>query len=191
MFCNNCGAKLPDGSTFCFICGAQLEAPANAQIASEKPLRSERKNCAPVNVPPMGTKTPVHADMERIHASNPVAPAPVKGPSPSESVFVRTQTMTEAAELSISRNSSGQWRRWDNSQRFNIDARKLLRDCGKEDRYIASCDDHNGIQYYVVSPVGSVGQVFLDDNDENLVLEWVYLTPSDRQAELPSSPEKL
>lgn len=46
MFCTNCGAQLPEGSTFCTSCGNKLEA--NTQ-AGETTVLSDINNQAPAN----------------------------------------------------------------------------------------------------------------------------------------------
>ena len=36
-FCKNCGAQLPDGTTFCSNCGQKIDAPAPQQAAPQTP----------------------------------------------------------------------------------------------------------------------------------------------------------
>ena len=165
MFCDYCGAKLPDDSVFCSACGARL-----MPLTDTPPM--PEPEAAP-DVPPMPGSWP----------GNPMPPS--GGP------FTRTQTMTEAARLAIERNPVGAWSWWDSPARFTEDEKKLLRGCEKEDRYIASFDDRNGVQYYVVSPDGAIGQAYLDDSDGALLLEWMYYTPSRAPEELPSTPDEL
>ena len=163
MFCDFCGAKLPEDSVFCSVCGARL------MPLTDMPPMPEPEG-AP-DVPPMpGSGSPM---------------------PPSSGSFTRTQTMTEAARLAVERNPGGAWSWWDSPRRFTEDAGKLLRGCEKEDRYIASLDDRGGVRYYVVSPDGAIGQVYLDDSGEALILEWMYYTPSRAPEELPSTPDEL
>ena len=42
MFCNQCGAKLPDGASFCMNCGARLPVVAAAPAAKKEPFTVER-----------------------------------------------------------------------------------------------------------------------------------------------------
>ena len=42
MFCNQCGAKLPDGASFCMYCGARLPVVAAAPAAKKEPFTVER-----------------------------------------------------------------------------------------------------------------------------------------------------
>jgi len=155
MYCDFCGARLPENSVFCPECGARL-----APLTDTPPIPESKPN------------TPASA-------------------SPSNGQFNRTRTLTEAARLAIEHNALGLWSSWDSSRRFTESAQKLLRLCEKEDRYIASLDDRSGVQYYVVSPDGAIGQVYLDDNDEHLFLEWMYYTPNRAPEELPSAPGEL
>ena len=111
--------------------------------------------------------------------------------SPSNGQFNRTRTLTDAARLAIEHNALGLWSSWDSSRRFTESAQKLLRLCEKEDRYLASTDDNEGIQFFVVSPDGAIGQVHFDDNDTYLILEWMYYTPSRAPEDLPQTPDEL
>ena len=47
MFCEKCGTQLPDGSTFCTACGAQLNAPAAPQAAPAQPVSAAPAAKAP------------------------------------------------------------------------------------------------------------------------------------------------
>ena len=51
---------------------------------------------------------------------------------------------------------------------------------------------HEGMLFYVVSPGGSLGQVYADEmNDGRPVLEWVYFALGEGESTLPSEPETL
>ena len=163
MFCDFCGARITEGSRFCPACGARLAV-----------LKSPGQDAPRTSKPGAG----------RIASPEPSAS--------SSAPCARTRTMTEAAGLAVPRNPSGTWRdRFDSGRSFTVDAKKLLRLCEKEDRYVDSCEDRNGVLYYVVSPGGAVGQVYLDDGDEYLIPEWMYLTPASDREKLPQTPDEL
>ena len=110
----------------------------------------------------------------------------------AEIVFVRTRTMTEAAEIAASRNAQGKWSFWDSPGRYKNSAGDVRRYAEKEDRRLGKFSDRGGIQYYVVSPSGSVGQVFTDETDDDRpVLEWVYFAEGEGEDDLPAAPEQI
>jgi len=186
MYCDFCGAKLPDDSTFCSECGARLAPLMRSNLPplhDDNLAKAARK---PENVPDV---PPVPGSM-----AGKYQPAPVsleEAATSSGGHFARTQTLTDAARLAIERNPAGKWTTWDDYNRIFAGAEKLLRLCGKEDRYLASTDDNEGIQYFVVSPDGAIGQVHFDDNDTYLILEWMYYTPSRAPEDLPQTPDEL
>lgn len=184
MFCDYCGKKLPDDSTFCWECGAQLASVLNNKRQAEPDknwVKAARMPEKAMDAPPMPESTA---------GENQPAPASSTEPA-SGGLFTRTQTLAQAAQLAIRRNPEGEWSYWDSPGRFNIGPKKLQRACEKEDREINSFDDRNGVQFFVVSPDGAIAQIYLDDNDENLILEWLYFTPLCPKKELPRNPEEL
>ena len=52
MFCNKCGNKIDDKSSFCSWCGARIEAPAAPRAPQENPTEKEPE--AAVNTVPAG-----------------------------------------------------------------------------------------------------------------------------------------
>ena len=55
MFCNKCGNKIDDKSTFCSWCGARIEAPAAPLAPQENPTEKEPE--AAVNTVPAGVSS--------------------------------------------------------------------------------------------------------------------------------------
>ena len=53
MFCNKCGNKIDDKSTFCSWCGARIESPAAPRAPQENPTEKEPE--AAVNTVPAGS----------------------------------------------------------------------------------------------------------------------------------------
>ena len=153
---------------FCTQCGAQLSEGANFC-----------KYCgATVAAAPMQQDAPMQ-------------PQPVASPAPAFGShgqgFVRFRSLTEAVELAIGRNAEGEWRNWD-SNWLDTSVRKIRRFAEKEDRRLADVDDGEGILYYVTSPMGSVGQTYEDDmDDDKPVLEWLFYAPHESAESLPTT----
>ncbi|MBO4384896.1 MAG: zinc ribbon domain-containing protein [Clostridia bacterium] len=115
--------------------------------------------------------------------------APQAAPS---GAYVKTRTMAEAAEIAISLNAAGKWSYWSSPKKFRNIPWNLRSFAEKEDRRLGRLGDRGGMLYYVVSPFGSLGQVYADEmNGGKPVLEWLYYVPGEGEAGLPSSPEKL
>ena len=71
-FCPDCGAKLPDGSRFCSVCGATVSAPA----ANQQNQQPAQAGIAPPQAP---VSTPIPAPIQQpAGASRPQTPAPEK-----------------------------------------------------------------------------------------------------------------
>ena len=156
---------------FCDYCGMKLPDGSKCCIRCGAVLEED---AAPEASPPAWAAVPVTQ----------LAPVP-------EVSFARLQTMSEAAELAIERNKAGDWSYWDSPRSFTESQRSLRRFCAKEDKRISGLDDYGGIQYYVVSPEGALGQVYLDEEDNHAILEWVYFTPEEGQEVLPSFPDDI
>ncbi len=162
-FCTNCGAALKADSVFCEECGARVAAPAPRETQP---------------VPPAVDNGSVFTGF-----------TPTSG---AASAFARTQTMTEAAEIAVSRNPQGRWSYWSSPNKYRNLPWNLRTFAEKEDRRIGRLADHEGMLFYVVSPGGSLGQVYADEmNDGRPVLEWVYFALGEGESTLPSAAEQL
>lgn len=167
-FCTNCGAPLKPDSLFCEECGTRVGAAPAPQIHHVEPPAEA------VNVVPSFTPAP--------QAQAPQAP----------SRYAKTETMSEASEIAISRNKQGRWSYWSSPTKFRNIPWNLQHFAEKEDKRLSQLDDHEGMLYYVVSASGSLGQVYADEmNDGKHVLEWVYFAPGESDDTLPSAPEEL
>ena len=173
MFCESCGAKLPEGSAFCEFCGARVQA-------AEEPFPQTGPAFAP---PPPAA--PVFGFAAPVFAAPPEPPE-----APVEAAFARTRTMSEAVELAAARNAEGRWAYWDSPDALCEREKHLRRFAQKEDKRLHG--DPEGVLYYAVSPRGSVGHVFRDAYEgRGEVLEWVYFAPGEGERTLPAAPEQL
>lgn len=161
MFCEHCGAKLPDDSRFCVHCGAKVT-----------PLVDEP---AP---------QPAEKGVYDFPFTAAVQPLSVSIPT-EEDGFAHCATMTEAAGIAIARNSAGEWSYWDDPTFFSDSAKRLLRFCQKEDKCLSG-ENENVV--YLVSPGGAVGHAYRED-DGTLTWEWVFYSPTDGPENLPVMPE--
>lgn len=162
-FCSNCGAALRSDSVFCEECGARV-APTAPQETQPVPPATDNGSVFAGFTPASGTV----------------------------SIYTRTQTMTEAAEIAVSRNPQGKWSYWCSADKYRNLPWNLRTFAEKEDKRLGRFDDRGGMLYYVVSPGGSLGQVYADEmNDGRPVLEWVYFAPGEGESTLPSAPEML
>ena len=199
-FCTECGAPLREDSLFCEECGARV-SPAPAP---EPPAEKQGGGYVFVSAPEEGPAKEQDTGYVRVPAPEPKAyvipPATdnnsvFTGFTPSYGnviAFEKTKTMCDAAELAVSRNTQGQWSFWDSPGKYRKTAGDLQRYAEKEDKRLGKFDDRGGILYYVVSPLGSVGQVYTDETDDNRpVLEWVFFASGEGEATLPSAPEQL
>jgi len=215
MYCTNCGASIAENALFCPVCGAKQEiesvpAPAEkrcpvcgavlepdsvfcescgARLTPDEPADEWK-----VSVP----EEPVSPPPPPVTVSAPVLQEPVFAPAPavqqSAGGFTRTGSLTESAKLAVSRNPSGEWSSWDNLKRMDMNVKKLLRHCEREDKIISSYEDHEGVICYVVSPGGSIGHIYEDDTEEGnnpMILEWLFFAPGESGNMLPTDPGQV
>jgi len=215
MYCTNCGASIAENALFCPVCGAKQEiesvpAPAEkrcpvcgavlepdsvfcescgARLTPDEPADEWK-----VSVP----EEPVSPPPPPVTVSAPILQEPVFAPAPavqqSAGGFTRTGSLTESANLAVSRNPSGEWSSWDNLKRMDMNVKKLLRHCEREDKIISSYEDHEGVICYVVSPGGSIGHIYEDDTEEGnnpMILEWLFFAPGESGNMLPTDPGQV
>ena len=103
-----------------------------------------------------------------------------------QSVYYHCDSMAEAAEEAVARNPEDVWRYW--SERSFMESEKAIRRFAeKEDRRLKNNPDR---PHYVVSPGGAIG-LYYQEEDGSLVLEWVYLTRRESEADLPDKVDDL
>ena len=116
----------------------------------------------------------------------PVSAAPAySAPENGEGAFARTATMTEAAQIAMTRNPDQEWSHWDLPTYFTYSAKKFLRYCEKEDKRL-----QGEPVSYVVSPDGALARIYVGDNGEN-VLEWGFYTRGCPPEALPKTLAEL
>ncbi len=196
MFCENCGASIPDDSMFCPMCGKKQAPVCVRRIcpACGAELREGSRFCenCGARIAEASGMPPVPAAV----SGSGMPPAPAGSSTfPSDTgEFTRTHTLMEALPIAIKRNPQELWSKPDYPDYFEDDAKTVSRYCEKEDKYIAGCKDREGVRFYVVSPDGSIGVVAADvlQYGEPIFLAWLFLAPGDEEEGfLPQTPEEL
>ena len=196
MYCENCGASIPDDSKFCPVCGKKLAPVSFGRICPScgVELREDSRFCENCGAWIAGASGMTSVPAAVKNFGMPPEGAGANVPASGTGEFTRTYTLMEALPIAIERNTQELWSTSRYPDYFEDDARTVRRYCEKEDKKIEGLQNRNGVRFYVVSPDVSIGVVAADVSkyEGPISLSWLFIAPGDEEeGYLPQKPEEL